>query len=91
MDAVHIGSEAVRDGLDQMLRAVLGEHSYLDGPWVDVSIALLICAIAQRVPDSTLWFPRGQSATIQAIETRVDQEVGRQIKAIADPPGGESQ
>ncbi len=84
MDAIRIGSEAVCDGLDQMLWAVLGEHGYLDGPWVDVSIALLICAIARRVPDNVKWFPRGQSATIQAIENRIDQEIGSILNCLGE-------
>ena len=62
------------EGLDAMLRAAIGDNEYVRR-WVPVEIACLIVTVAKRMPDNPEWFPRGQWAMIQAIETRINREI----------------
>ena len=72
-------SERVRDGLSDMLTAAIGEHAYNLG-YVDVQLALLVIEAAKRAPDKAEWFPRGKWATIQAMQSRTEEELARMFK-----------
>ena len=65
-------SPTVRDGLDAMLTAAIGEHGYMLD-YVDVQLALLLIEAAKRADDREDWFPRGKWATVQAIQERTDR------------------
>ena len=64
----------VRDGLEDMLTAAIGDHCYLLGH-VSVSVALLVIEAAKRAEDREDWFPRGKWATVQAMQDRTDREL----------------
>ena len=67
-------SPTVRDGLDAMLTAAIGEHGYMLD-YVDVQLALLLIEAAKRADDREDWFPRGKWATVQAMQERTDREL----------------
>ena len=67
-------SPRVRDGLDAMLTAAIGEHGYMLD-YVDVQLALLLIEAAKRADDRPDWFPRGKWATVQAMQERTDREL----------------
>lgn len=65
-------SERVRDGLEDMLTAAIGEHGHILRH-VDVGLALLVIEAAKRADDREDWFPRGKWATIQAMQAAADK------------------
>lgn len=76
MDFIKLGGSRVIDGLGLMLEAMLGEpHGYTDSRFVDVPTALLIVEIAKIAEDRDEWFPCGKWATIQAIQSRIGEQL----------------
>ena len=85
MDFINLGMEKTRDGLALMMNAALNEPEesghYIDYPrFVEIQEALLIIEIAKRAEDKAEWFPHGKWATIQALENRVGEELGKLFK-----------
>jgi hypothetical protein len=77
MDSVLLtDSGRVRQGLNDMLTAAIGEHGYHLGH-VDVQLALLVIEAAKRAADREDWFPRGKWATIQAMQDRAEKQLQR--------------
>jgi hypothetical protein len=75
LDSVRLtDSDRVRDGLEDMLTAAIGEHGYSLGH-VDVQLALLVIEAAKRAEDREDWFPRGKWATVQAMQERTEREL----------------
>lgn len=59
LDVVNLTeSYTVRDGLEAMLTAAIGEHAYCLSH-VDAATALLVIEAAKRADDREDWFPRG--------------------------------
>jgi hypothetical protein len=58
----------------------IGE-SRLVTKWVEIPTALFIVAVAQRAEDKEEWFPRGKWATIQAIQSKIDREINKELKS----------
>ena len=76
MDFVELGGGCVVEGLGKMLEAAFGEpHGYTDSRLVDVPTALMIVEIAKLADDRDDWFPCGQWATIQAIQSRCEKQL----------------
>ena len=75
MDFIELGGWRTVDGLNLMLEEALGLHGYTGSGLVEVSTALLIIEIAKLSEDRDEWFPYGKWATIQAIESRVEEEL----------------
>ena len=75
-------SDTVAAGLRAMLEHYIGEHGYIDSPWVPVEFALLVLAVARRSRDDEAWFPRGQWATIQVIEQRIDESITAAMRGV---------
>ena len=72
MDSIHLtDSGMVLHGLRSMMEAAVGMHEMVHME-VPIETALLIIECAKRAPDDPAWFPRGQWATIQALEARVN-------------------
>ena len=72
MDSIVLSThEPLLNGLRMMMEEAVGVNEYVQ-PFVEVEVALLIIEIAKRSPDHAHWFPRGQWATIQSIESKVD-------------------
>lgn len=72
MDSILLSESCrVLDGLRSMMTEAIGENDYVQA-YVEVPIALLIIEIAKRAEDDEGWFLRGKSATIQAIQARVN-------------------
>ena len=60
LDSVRLtDSDRVRDGLEDMLTAAIGEHGY-DLGFVEPGLALLVIEAAKRAEDRDEWFPRGK-------------------------------
>lgn len=76
-------SSRVLDGLRDMLTAAVGEHDYIHAH-VELPIALFVIEVAKRAEDREEWFPRGQWATIQSIQSAVD----RQLRGLFAPASG---
>ena len=75
LDSVQLtDSDRVRDGLEDMLTAAIGEHGYGLG-FVEPGLALLVLEAAKRAEDRDDWFPRGKWATVQAMQERVEREL----------------
>jgi hypothetical protein len=75
LDSVRLtDSDSVRDGLEAMLTAAIGEHGYGLG-FVEPGLALLVIEAAKRAEDREDWFPRGKWATVQAMQERVEREL----------------
>ena len=72
-------SHRVRDGLEDMMTAAVGEHGYVLRH-VPVELALLVIEAARRAEDRPEWFPTGKWATIQAMRERVDDELQKMFK-----------
>lgn len=67
-------SGRVRDGLEDMLTAAIGDHGYNLG-FVDIGLALLVIEAAKRADDRDEWFPRGKWATVQSMQERTEREL----------------
>jgi len=75
LDSVRLtDSDSVRDGLEDMLTAAIGEHGY-DLGFVEPGLALLVIEVAKRAEDREDWFPRGKWATVQAMQERTEREL----------------
>lgn len=75
MNLVEISdSERVLDGLDSMMQETCDEGGIVR-QYVEIQVALLIKAVAMLAEDRSEWFPRGQWATIQSIQSRTDAEL----------------
>lgn len=75
MDLINLSnSPSVINGLSQMLTAAIGPHEY-QLTYVDIPLALFIVEIAKRAEDRPEWFPRGRWATIQSIESNIEDEL----------------
>ena len=75
LDSVHLtDSDRVRDGLEDMLTAAIGDHGY-DLGFVEPGLALLVIEAAKRAEDREDWFPRGKWATVQAMQERTEREL----------------
>lgn len=75
LDSVRLtDSDRVRDGLEDMLTAAIGEHGY-DLGFVEPGLALLVIEAAKRADDRDDWFPRGKWATVQAMQERTEREL----------------
>ena len=75
MDSINLtASQTVLAGLHMMMEEAIGINEYVQ-PFVSVEVALLIIEIAKRSPDHAHWFPRGQWATIQSLEAKVEKEL----------------
>jgi hypothetical protein len=75
LDSVRLtDSDRVRDGLEDMLTAAIGEHGY-NLSFVEPGLALLVIEAAKRAEDREDWFPRGKWATVQAMQERTDREL----------------
>ena len=75
LDSVRLtDSDRVRDGLEDMLTAAIGDHGY-DLGFVEPGLALLVIEAAKRAEDRDEWFPRGKWATVQAMQERVEREL----------------
>lgn len=73
LDSVHLtDSERVRDGLEAMLTAAIGDHGYILRH-VAAETALLVIEAAKRAADREDWFPRGKWATIQSMQAATDK------------------
>ena len=67
-------SKSVREGLENMLTAAIGDHGYYLAS-VDVSVALLVIEAAKRAEDRDVWYPRGKWATVQAMQDVTEREL----------------
>jgi hypothetical protein len=76
-------SPSVRDGLNKMLTAAVGEHGYTL-EWEELPIALLLIEIAKRANDREDWFPHGRWATIQHMQHIVDEEMRKLFRTPGD-------
>ena len=75
MDSINLtASQNVLAGLHMMMEEAIGINEYVQ-THVEVEVALLIIEVAKRSPDHAHWFPRGQWATIQSLEAKVDQQL----------------
>ena len=75
LDSVRLtDSDRVRDGLEDMLTAAIGEHGY-DLGFVEPGLALLVIEAAKRAEDRDEWFPHGKWATMQAMQERTEREL----------------
>jgi hypothetical protein len=75
LDSVRLtDSDRVRDGLEDMLTAAIGDHGY-DLGFVEPGLALLVIEAAKRAEDREDWFPRGKWATVQAMQERTEREL----------------
>ena len=75
LDSVRLtDSDRVRDGLEDMLTAAIGDHGY-DLGFVEPGLALLVIEAAKRAEGRDEWFPRGKWATVQAMQERVEREL----------------
>jgi hypothetical protein len=75
LDSVRLtDSDSVRDGLEAMLTAAIGEHGYGLG-FVEPGLALLVIEAAKRAEDREDWFPHGKWATVQAMQERTEREL----------------
>lgn len=76
-DLVQLSSSArVIEGIHAMMREVLGDNEYVQ-MFVELSVACLIVTVAKFVEDRPEWFPRGKWATIQAIESQIQDALER--------------
>lgn len=62
------------DGLRDLMAAA-DDAAELVHPHVDISVAMLIAAVARRSEDRPEWFPAGRWATIQSIETAINKQL----------------
>ena len=75
MDSIVLSThEPLINGLRLMMEEAIGINEYVQ-THVEVEVALLIIEVAKRSPDHAHWFPRGQWATIQSLEAKVDQQL----------------
>ena len=74
MDIVLSTHEPLLNGLRMMMEEAVGVNEYVQ-PFVEIEVALLIIEVAKRSPDHAHWFPRGQWATIQSLEAKVEKEL----------------
>jgi hypothetical protein len=80
MDCILLSEfSGVRDGLELMLTAAIGDHGYHMG-YVDVAVALLVIEAAKRADDRPEWFPHGRWATIQAMQQRTEDELAKMFR-----------
>lgn len=87
LDSVFISdSSRVIDGLRDMVTAAIGDHEYVHG-FVEVPTALLLVEIAKRAEDKAEWFPRGQWATIQNIQSGIDAQLKNLFRATPTRTG----
>ena len=77
-------SNSVREGLENMLTAAIGDHGY-NLSYVDASISLLVIEAAKRAEDREEWFPRGKSATIQSMQAATESQLARMFKSVETP------
>lgn len=77
MDSVKLSdSTRTLDGLRDMMESALGLHDYVH-MHVEIPIALFIVEVAKRSEDKPEWFPRGKWATIQEIQTTIEEQLTR--------------
>lgn len=77
-------SDRVRDGLESMLTAAIGEHGY-GLRFVQPELALLVIEAAKRAEDRDDWFPRGKWATVQAMQERTERELRWMFRSAPTP------
>ena len=75
----------VQRGLEAMLNAAEDGLSGLieGGALTPVATGLLVVEVAKRADDRVEWFPCGKWATIQAVQSRCDE----QLKTLFFPAG----
>lgn len=79
MDSVMLSdSGRVVDGLSDMMADSI-DAGDLVSKFVDAGNALLIVEIAKRAEDKEEWFIRGQWATIQAIQGRIEEAIDAEL------------
>jgi len=79
MDSIYLSNNSkVINGLRDMMDAAEDDAAGLIGcSYVDVATALLIVNIAKLAEDKPDWFPHGKWATIQNIQSLIDEQLNQ--------------